>query len=324
MLTDNGTKISVIIPAYNVAPYLPRCIDSVLSQAHADLEIILVDDGSHDGTGDIIDSYAARDRRIVAIHKTNGGVTRARFDGIRAATGEFIGFVDADDYIEPDMYAHLLQNMLLHKADISICGCWKKETAQRTSPPPQAWNNPEGLFALLDASCIGCALWSKLYRRQLFSDLLRSDMETLEIHNHEDLLMNFYLFRAAEKSVYQDFPAYHHIQREESLTTSKTSVFYTDPLRVNKILTDFCREDKTLLPPLYRRHIHTLITASRQSHYPQISKSAKKELKALLRSPECPPLSLLLSCKVFFSVYLTPLYRMMRSVGNRMPRLLRR
>ena len=89
--------ISIIVPAYNIAPFLPRCLDSILAQTHRELEIFVVDDGSTDETGAIVDAYAVRDGRIKPIHKQNGGVSSARMAGVAAATGEWIGFVDGDD-----------------------------------------------------------------------------------------------------------------------------------------------------------------------------------------------------------------------------------
>ena len=98
-----GETISVIIPAYNVAPWLPRCLDSILAQTYPKLEIIVVDDGSADNTRQVMEDYAARDARIRPIFKENGGVTSARLAGVAAATGEWVGFADGDDAIDPDI-----------------------------------------------------------------------------------------------------------------------------------------------------------------------------------------------------------------------------
>ena len=114
--------ISVIVPAFNIEAYLPRCLESILSQTYNHLEIVVVNDGSRDNTADVIDSYAARDSRIKAIHKENGGVTSARLRGIEESTGDWIAFVDGDDYIEPEMFEKLLATAVSHNADISHCG----------------------------------------------------------------------------------------------------------------------------------------------------------------------------------------------------------
>ena len=115
-------KISIIVPAYNIEAYLGRCLDSLLVQTHENIEIVVVDDGSKDATRTIMDDYASRDNRIKVLHKENGGVTSARLCGVAEASGDWIGFVDGDDYVEPEMFARLLKNALDYHADISHCG----------------------------------------------------------------------------------------------------------------------------------------------------------------------------------------------------------
>ncbi len=112
-------RLSIIIPVYKVEPYLRKCIDSVLAQSYANLEIILVDDGSPDGCSVICDEYSYRDNRVKVIHQSNAGVSMARNDGLFLATGDFIGFVDSDDWIEPDMYEYLMKLIVENQSDIS-------------------------------------------------------------------------------------------------------------------------------------------------------------------------------------------------------------
>lgn len=104
----NGKLISVIVPVYNIAPYLPDCISSILRQSYTNIEVIAVDDGSTDDSWHILEKLAEVDNRLRVIHQENGGVTKARLTGIVSAQGEWIGFVDGDDVIEPDMYERLL------------------------------------------------------------------------------------------------------------------------------------------------------------------------------------------------------------------------
>ena len=115
-------KLSIIVPVYNAAPYLPACIESILNQTLTDIEILLIDDGSTDSSGAICDVYAAKDKRINVVHKKNGGVSSARNAGLALATGEYVGWVDADDYIEPDMFEYLYKLAINYKADIAECG----------------------------------------------------------------------------------------------------------------------------------------------------------------------------------------------------------
>lgn len=114
-------KLSVIVPVYNAEKYLHQCIDSILGQELIDLEVILVNDGSTDNSGAICDEYARRDNRVKVIHKTNGGVSLARNTGIEFSSGEYIAFVDADDWIESNMYSEMLEIMSSHYADMGMC-----------------------------------------------------------------------------------------------------------------------------------------------------------------------------------------------------------
>ena len=114
-------KLSIIVPVYNVEPYLRRCIDSILAQTFTDFELILVDDGSPDNCPAICDEYAEKDPRIVVIHKQNGGLSDARNAGLDIARGEYIGFVDSDDYIDAEMYEKMYNAAIMHNSDIVSC-----------------------------------------------------------------------------------------------------------------------------------------------------------------------------------------------------------
>ena len=113
--TEKQVLISVIVPIYNTVEYLPRCVDSIRRQTYRNLEIILVDDGSTDNSGAMAEKFALEDKRVKAFHKENGGSSSARNLGIEKASGDFIGFVDSDDYIEPEMYERLLFAALSEK-----------------------------------------------------------------------------------------------------------------------------------------------------------------------------------------------------------------
>ncbi|HEL7541574.1 TPA: glycosyltransferase, partial [Enterococcus faecalis] len=117
-------KISIIVPVYNVEKYLEKCVRSILAQTFTDFELILVDDGSPDSSGAMCDQFAEQDERVKVIHKENGGLSDARNAGIEIATGEYLGFVDSDDYIADDMYELLYTNIVKEDADLSICGIY--------------------------------------------------------------------------------------------------------------------------------------------------------------------------------------------------------
>lgn len=118
----NNDLVSVVIPIFNVEKYLEKCVNSLVNQIYKNLEIILVDDGSTDNSGNIANELSKSDNRIKVYHKKNGGLSDARNFGIKQAKGKYIGFIDSDDYIENEMYEFLYNNLIENKADISICG----------------------------------------------------------------------------------------------------------------------------------------------------------------------------------------------------------
>lgn len=206
-------KISVIVPVYNAENYLSACLDSILSQTCQDFEIILIDDGSKDASGQICDAYAGKDPRIQVVHQENGGVSRARNRGLELATGELISFIDSDDTLEPDMYELLVRVMQEHNADISHCG-YKHivgeeirlvHDTKRVIPH----HTQEALDCFVDGRLFGGGLWNKLYRRELLDGLsFREDLK-----NNEDILFNFEAFRRADCSVFADYPLYNYVAR---------------------------------------------------------------------------------------------------------------
>ena len=122
----DSTMISVIVPVYNVEPYLRKCLDSIVNQTYRDFEILIIDDGSTDGSGRICDEYAEKDSRIKVFHTENRGLSCARNLGLAEAKGEWIGFVDSDDWIEPDMYEVLIRRAEETGADVVECSHYKE------------------------------------------------------------------------------------------------------------------------------------------------------------------------------------------------------
>ena len=217
--------ISVIVPAYNVEKEIVRCLDSLSAQTYPNMEIIVVDDGSGDETAGILDRYSADHANVRVFHKENGGVTSARLRGVREAKGEWIGFVDGDDAVEPEMYEHLLANARKYEAQISHCG-YKlifedgRERFFYNTGMLMHNDRIEGLRELLTGAVVEPGLWNKLFRRELFSVLLDDNKMDMSIRINEDLLMNYYLFREAKQTVYEDFCPYHYYVRRTSATRS--------------------------------------------------------------------------------------------------------
>ena len=122
--------ISIIVPVYNVESYLKKCLESIINQTYKNIEIILIDDGSTDSSGKICDDYANKDKRIKVIHKQNGGVSDARNTALDICRGDYIGFIDSDDYIELDMYETLLKFLLNNNLDVAMCSSYTVKNKQ--------------------------------------------------------------------------------------------------------------------------------------------------------------------------------------------------
>ena len=216
--------ISVIVAAYNVGPWIGRCVDSILAQTYQNLEVILIDDGSADDTCRIIDDYAAADRRIRAVHQTNEGLVAVREKGIRLASGQYAAFVDGDDAVTPDMYARLLKNAQQYQADISHCGirfCFPDGHGEPHYGTGNIviQNHFAGIRDLLEGTFVEPTLCNKLYKTRL----LRNSCLDPTVLNNEDLLRNFVLFSRSHKSVFEDFCGYQYFQRQGSMSKDPTT-----------------------------------------------------------------------------------------------------
>ncbi len=236
--------ISIIVPVYNVKPYISRCLDSILAQTYLNIEIIAVDDGSNDGSGEILDKYSEKHHQIRVIHQNNSGVTSARLHGVTVANGKWIGFIDADDYIEPEMYETLYKNAVAYNADISHCGYQlihldgNRHYFYNTERLVEQ-DNVTGLKDLIEGAFVEPGIWNKLYKSDLFGDILTKNLIDKTIKINEDLLMNYYLFSKSKKSVFYDFCPYHYIARKTSATRDPIThnrVF--DPIKVKKIIAE--------------------------------------------------------------------------------------
>ncbi len=172
----NG-MISIIVPVYNVEKYLKRCIDSIIGQTCRDLEIILIDDGSTDACPQICDEYEKKDSRIKVVHRKNGGLSEARNTGLDMATGEYVGFVDSDDYILPEMYEILHQACEENHVAIAVCGRRIVDENDRVikyefcEEGPSILSAKEALRSFLTMERWDSAAWDKLYRRELFAEI---------------------------------------------------------------------------------------------------------------------------------------------------------
>lgn len=216
--------VSVIVPVFKVEDLLQRCVDSIVSQTHTNLEIILIDDGSPDRCGAICDAYQADDARVTVIHQANAGLSAARNAGLDAATGEFITFVDSDDWINVDMIRALVSTADRHDADIAVCGF---SNVGGSEPEPdlsgsehlRVLTNIQALSELRGPNALNMVVsWGKLYRRDLFTGA-RFPVGRV----HEDLFTTHLLFWRARRVVVMADPLYNYWQREGSITATDSS-----------------------------------------------------------------------------------------------------
>lgn len=216
---DESPLISIIIPVYNVAPFLSQCIQSVLDQTYTHLEVIIVDDGSTDESPAICDKFAKLDTRIKVIHKKNGGLSDARNAGLDIASGDFIGFVDSDDWIENDMYETLYNLLNKYQADISACAHYieygTKTKAVFESKEIITFNHKDAMMALIKDKIIRNYVWEKLYKRELFNNLRFPVGKSFE-----DAALSYKIFYRANKTVLIQAPKYHYRIRSGSLTNT--------------------------------------------------------------------------------------------------------
>lgn len=223
--------ISVIIPVYNVEKYLERCVKSVIAQTYKNLEIILVDDGSKDNSGKLCDELAKLDTRIKVIHKTNEGISSTRNHGMKIATGDYIGFVDSDDYIAEDMFETLYNLAEENNAEISIVSYYEmyKERliSVRDSGKLEIMSKQEAIKELLIDTKIQSYTWNKLFKKELFSNL-----EFPTGKNFEDIATILLLFEKCDKVVLLEKPKYYYLRRDDSIVGVRNSKTYTDYLEV--------------------------------------------------------------------------------------------
>ena len=215
--------ISVIVPVYKVEPYLDRCVQSIVDQTYTNLEIILVDDGSPDRCPQMCDEWAKRDNRIHVIHKENGGLSDARNAGMAIASGEYISFVDSDDWIEPAFMQVLLDAILEHNCDVAGCRsrtCTTEELAcVDTDYSVRILDRLTAMGELLDHRLIYVVVWDKLYRRGVIEGLLFEKGKC-----HEDLFWTYQVIGKLEHYAVTDYVGYNYFVRADSIMGSPYSM----------------------------------------------------------------------------------------------------
>lgn len=221
--------ITIIVPIYKVEKYIRQCVDSIIAQTYKDIEIILVDDGSPDNCPGICDEYAKKDSRVKVVHKANGGLMSARQAGLKASTGDYVGFVDGDDWIEPDMYKLFAQSIEKYHADM-VCSEFfysypDKDVKSKQNLEKEYFTKQEMIDLIYPKMLfkgvyynfgINPCCWSKLYKRELLEKCLYK--VTPEIKIGEDAAFTYPCLIEANSISYISAPKYHYINNPKSMT----------------------------------------------------------------------------------------------------------
>lgn len=210
--------ITVVVPVYNVAQYLEKCVKSIQGQTFKNIEILLVNDGSTDDSGQLCDRLAGQDARIRVIHKENGGLSDARNRGIREARGQYIGLVDSDDYIDADMYEMLYHNLIKEQAEVSACSMYsvyKNHTSVLCREGYEVLSGYEMLALSLAGKKIQASACPKLYKKEL---LLETPFTVGR--QYEDALLLGELFSKVQKAVVDYRPKYYYVHHGGTITTA--------------------------------------------------------------------------------------------------------
>lgn len=236
-------KVSIVVPVYNVEKYMKRCLDSILAQTYTNLEIILVDDGSTDSSGEICDTYAEKDNRVVVIHKDNGGLSDARNVGIEKATGEYIAFIDSDDYIDLSMVQVMVEKLEATSSDIVLCnyeyvdedGRLIDESNGETRVISEELTSEQALDRLCKANStyytIAC---NKIYKKEIF-DKVRFRKGKL----HEDEFIVHEIYARMNKMVCIEDGFYKYVQRNSSITNNNRTSRHLDVVEALFLRTQF-------------------------------------------------------------------------------------
>lgn len=240
--------ISVIVPVFNTKNFLKKCIESILSQTYKNFEIILIDDGSFDGSEKICDDFQSKFKSIIkVIHQKNQGLSVARNVGLQNASGDFVCFVDSDDYIEPTMLETLFNSLSFANADISICSFFEEnennKTLQIVNFKDEEFSNYDAIENLSNEyNGYGfVVMWNKLFKRKLFENITFPKNRI-----HEDQFVIFKLFFLANKISTCSNKLYHHVNHKQNISTSSNYLKHFDDIDGIFSQIEFCKVNNIL------------------------------------------------------------------------------
>ena len=254
--------VSIIVPVYNVEKYIKKCIDSIINQTYQNLEIILVDDGSPDKCGEICEEYSKKDNRIKVIHKENGGLSDARNAGLEKATGEYIAFIDSDDYIDKNYISTLYNMCITNKAEIAQCS-FKRVTDNQIANEKDVENkivNMSGIEAIKNIFKENyieyTVAWNKLYKKSLFDNIKYPKGKL-----HEDEATTYKLFYEAKIVSVTNEKLYYYYIRQNSITNTKFSLRRLDYIEELEEQLKFFndRNEEDIYLEVYYRYARSLL-----------------------------------------------------------------
>ncbi len=265
--------VSVIVPIYKVAPFIEKCVTSLLAQTYTELEIILVDDGSPDDCPAICDAFAAQDNRVRVIHQENGGLSAARNAGIRAATGAYLAFVDGDDFVSPDYIAVMLNACEENNTKMAACGYIEYYSDEKSTvvcvDETVILSAKEAVIDIFTMkNQVQVMAWNKLYARELFDN---TDICYPVGKIHEDVFTTYRCCAAAGNIVCVNKPCYYYVQREGSIISQTFSPKRLQLLDAVDSIRPFVEShtpvyDEAYLYYVFLNHL-TVINAMADSHY---------------------------------------------------------
>lgn len=278
--------ISIIVPVYNSEKYLHRCMESILAQTFKDFEVILINDGSTDNSGGLCDQYKQSDDRVKVIHQSNQGQAAARNNALDLARGDFIGFVDSDDFIHPQMYEILLNNAMQYNANISIGGCCsiiepKVEKSEISHVYGKTWTGKEYLrYALLSKESMKMwILCDKIFRRECFSEIRMPEGRI-----YEDNAVVYRLIYESDIIVDCNAPLYYYCYNPQSTVNQKFQRKHMDWLLVLQEMIEYFeqRHDQLLLNKVNQSYLFSLEDMYRKVHCNLKDKELEADLKRKL------------------------------------------
>ena len=240
--------ISVIVPVYNTEKYLGECVQSILNQIFTDFELLLIDDGSTDQSGAICDTYALQDKRVKVFHKENGGVSSARNMGLDEARGEWIVFVDSDDWVAPNMYSDMLKQAETTGSDLVMCKkIYMSDGEHYTTITDTIVENKEQMMSLIISGKTSVSVWSRLVKKQLFLD---KRFIFPPSHMKEDTVISVQLTYLSKKATCVEGPYYYYFSNPNSICLSITEEAcvkrWSESKRNTDVLIKFLEQEKML------------------------------------------------------------------------------